>query len=171
MKKFALSMFALVASAVYAEQLNWQIDQDGSSGTAYAFSYAKVAVTPSDGGNVLSYLPIQDAEGETSVLAAGVPESGSTGYGTEKVTSVFDPAYRSNDYSVRFELYDEYDTYIAFRMFNYDHLTDYLVASSMEQKGGTLKVDSFTGVPEPSCGLLVLLGSALLALRRRTFGA
>ena len=114
-------------------------------------SYAKVST---DGGQ--TYLTLYRAQG------------GSTGqdmltYGnTGRVGFSSTPSFTS----FLFEVYDGYDKKLGWTTLAYDKASKYIYNNPTES-GGTSVFHVAQLIPEPTSGLLLLLGAAGLALRRR----
>lgn len=81
-------------------------------------------------------------------------------------------SYASESYSFAIELFNEGGNYVAQSSVadggwvNFSSLAQYIINSPMATPVATWAPSSYA-VPEPSSGLLMLLGGALLALRRR----
>lgn len=143
-------------------------------GSAFA---ARVRVT---GGNITEdtflnlYIPgygVDSGEVEFSDVGghwgAGVPTGNQSPLGD----------YGSPEYSFMIELgnidsSDNWTTVATSAATSYSSLGDYIHATFDINPGqfATWTPDQFTAVPEPSGGLLTLMGVALLALRRRRMG-
>ena len=123
----------------------------------------------------------EDAD-SNPILSSYVDSSGTaykavdrTMFDTAKVVAELPSAYQDSAYNFYVELYDSNNTLVGFsNAVNYDNLSQY-IASSVEQAtqlgmyNGGWSADSsgYTSVPEPTSGVMLLLGAALLGLRRR----
>ena len=158
--------FAVCGSSARADYwLNWRVDDSGS----YSFDYAKVAVN--SGSGYSSYLvSIGDFAGYDYY---GADEGGkSVNAGDELGITFAGTGNPVNDYLFRVELYDADDKLLAAS----DSIS-WGTAVNPENSYGTLNLmnpaaqpwvaQNFHVVPEPTSGMLFLLGLASLALRRK----
>ena len=157
MKKMISAMMILAAGIAFADYgyLNFVIDQAGT-GNPIAFEYARVGVEGQD-----AYL---DMQGTTSpwVLQDG------SGYATDPNMANLG-AYDSPFYSYYVELYDmAFNAVGRSDAYAYGDLKSH-ISTEMGQGGITSSwtVSVFHSVPEPTSGVLFLLGLASLALRRK----
>ena len=156
-KKLILGVAAAVCGIALAEDsyLYWQINQQGAE-KPIEFAYAQVKATK-DGGDI--YV------GE----AMGVTDVGKTAISAGPIDSAFNmSAYgEGSGYSFVVELMNsELGVIGESATFSYADIAPY-IWSPMGQKGASAwTVTAFT-VPEPTSGLLLLLGVAGLALRRK----
>ena len=166
---------ALVLSAAFssrADYLYWQILQDPDSEDSVPFTYAKIAVK-GEGIADGTYLTLSGTDGETDVLHSSFNfESPAPGYSTLETYSNLS-RYGLTDASVLSfvaELYSLADggdhlvgvsPTIAYDMLKFADYTD------MNLSRMPFVFNSFSAVPEPSNALLILLGFAMLSLRRR----
>lgn len=137
-----------------------------------AFSYAKLAYALTDGG-LKDYLTISDT-GARAVAPAG---DGDTGTTTESVFSRLDSSYLAeskswSDYAFAVEIYNSTGTLIGLsETFAYGdilaNLYEYGGLQYIGEDGVTPKGISVGMIPEPTSGILLLLGLAGLALRRK----
>jgi hypothetical protein len=155
---------ALTTSTVSAGTLYWQITSD----TGVDFSIARLVVTD---GSTTTYLPNSDG-----VLASDFNDA--TGTGTQLAMQQTDiSAYTGSQYSFFVEMVNyasdpesvtQGDTYsyqdlltAGYVSFGADDVTAVTIAAQGANLGGS------SAVPEPSSGLLLVIGGAMLALRRR----
>lgn len=164
MKRFLLSALAVAAAAsLRASTLYWQVSDQGAGNE---FSYARVRATQTPGG---------DGTVVASAVADGVTDQ--TGTGTQVSPVVSDLG--STDYS-GYYFYVEMVNYAdgsSTRSVNKDYPWSYsqLVSSGYISTGNSVATPSAFAsgaldggsVPEPTSGMLLLMGGALLALRRR----
>ena len=137
---------AMVASA--NSYLYWMVDNPtvaGGSVPASEYKFARLSAT--DGNEI-----------ESLALAGG-----STGTSWADVS-----AYANTDYSFFVELLnDDYDVMTAQKNIGtYAELSNYIKDSAMDMTQMAINVNSFN-VPEPTSGLLMLLGVGLLGLKRK----
>ena len=174
----ALSIFALVASVLAARAeddlyFRWMIDQSEADSRT-RFAYAMISVT---GGGVAekTYLTVEDPEnpgGWADTFAPSNPDS--TGLGTMTL-----PAYSSlaqlaatdvQALSFALELYNADWVIVGSKTVTFE---DVAAMGAIYQDMNTTGITPYVftaDVPEPTGGLLGLLGFALLALRRKRMG-
>ena len=161
LKIAALALVSLVAVTVKAEALYWQVDQ-GS--TDQEFQYAILKVT---GGG------LSDPQQLAGAAAEGTAPDQFVSLQNTDISS-----YASSGYSFFVELanYDNgsWKTVTAGTPVSYDNLysggyvaTSFQQGLNISQSGGYNLGAGAAAVPEPSSGLLLLMGGAMLALRRR----
>lgn len=163
--KTALTLLVLsLGLSAQADYMLWCVDETPSD-AAVSFAYARVVVQ-GEGVTEGTYLTVAGTDGLTEVVASSFPENG---YSTEQVYSNLGD-YNSAGYSFAVELYGLEDemvgksAYVSYA----DMLSNFAVYSNMSQTGVTPYVyGAFTATPEPTSGLLMLLGLGMLALRRK----
>ena len=154
----------LTTSTVSAGTLYWQITSD----TGVDFSIARLVVTD---GSTTTYLP--DSEG---VFASDFNDA--TGTGTQLAMQQTDiSSYTGDAYSFFVEMINytsDPETVTQGQTYSYQDLTSagYVSFSSDDVTAVTMAAAAANmgaggAVPEPSSGLLFLIGGAMLALRRR----
>lgn len=171
MKKLVLAAFvALSGSYLMAEDqyLMWMLGDtirvDGDQYTLTGSESVRIAVADESGVATTKYLDLYGNPGE------------STSFGTD--TSAIDAQIFSvlagvTDYSNSsfvFELINGSDVIGQSGPLTYGSLGAYISNMKFGHEGslkGAYSVDAFTSVPEPTSGLLLLLGVAGLALRRK----
>ena len=161
MKNTILAAVLLTGAGVFAEDsyLYWQVDQEEES-NPIEFTYAQVKATKPDADDIYIGNELLGVEGF---------EEGGTATWAGPINSAFSASsYGENTgYSFVVELLDsEFGVIGESATFGYADIAPY-VWSPMGQTGvSTWTVTAFT-VPEPTSGLLFLLGLASLALRRK----
>ena len=155
---------ALATSTVSAGTLYWQITSD----TGVDFSVARLVVTD---GSTTTYIP-----GEKGLLATDFDEV--KGTGTQLAMQQTDiSSYTSDAYSFFVEMINyaaDPETVTKGATYKYNDLVsagyvsfgaDDVTAVTMAATAANMGAGG--AVPEPSSGLLLLMGGAMLALRRR----
>ena len=169
----SLALLALMFAALPALSgvLYWQVSSaEDENGNALTFSYATVRMGDS------SMEPGVDAE--TGMLNAFDTDGNqvspyvmSSG-GNSTVAIYSGPISNPDDLSKSFlvELWNESDSLVGWQMYAYDDVDSYIWSADALASVGTVlpaTFNSFTAaVPEPSSGLLLIIGAGLLALRR-----
>ncbi|MCQ2391808.1 MAG: PEP-CTERM sorting domain-containing protein [Kiritimatiellae bacterium] len=162
-KLLMLMVVALLGLASYGEVMYWQV---GSSGTNVAddkWTMAQIHVT---GGATDTYLNIWTNDGW--VEAGALDKSAGGAYFDLTGFTSSDPAY-----SFVLELVnDEYEVQGTSTAFSYAQLQSQtgVVQASIDSIGPLNYVSwnaGFVDIPEPTSGLMLLLGASLLALRRK----
>ena len=164
MKKTMLMIIvALTGAALHADYqyLYWMVDETHDT-DQYQFTYATVKAGDS------SYLYLYDQSGNTGdykfyasdvVTGANAGLSTSAGY-----AGLGDGNY--SDSTFLFELWNQYDEKVGWKSVSYSALSGNIFANTQSGSGSTPYVVSNL-VPEPTSGMLLLIGIAGLALRRR----
>lgn len=177
MKTVVASVLLALGLSVRADYLLWQVEQTAED--AIPFTYAKLSVK---GGSLTdqTYLSVgvwtQDGPDLSSVP---VQEIGHSNFEAEQTgPSVLQSyanlgEYANSAYSFAVELYsftDGHENLLAVSDYvRYSEMVrDFHVYSNMSQSGITpYTYGTFRAVPEPTGGLLVLMGLGALALRRK----
>ena len=148
-----LLMAGVAAHAEYSSYFYWQVDDSVAD-----FSYAQLRLS---GGS--QYFTI----GDTAYTKVGAAE-GDLGRTTLAVAANLG-SYASSEYSFLVEVFGEDDGLLAFSdTFSYDDIAGSFVYSDMGSTlSGTAYGVSVSNVPEPTSGVLLLLGLAALGLRRK----
>lgn len=169
--KMKIFSFLLVACAAFASRaedsyLYWMVDTESAS--EFKYSTVKVKAVPSEGGG--GYLSLYT--GENHSLGTAVSESlvtSAANYGLAFYAGLVAPASSSFSYLV--ELWNDRTVVAQSEMLTYSEDAAQYIAT-MSGAGGINPVTpwmagGFSAAPEPSSGLLMLIGCAALALRRR----
>lgn len=165
-KKFTTAAFvALAALAARSEYLYWMISQPDPTAENYtAFDYATVKI-----------------DGQSDYLSLGDPDDPSANYGTEAVSGEDGYSMDEGAYALisgyqelpagtqfLFELWsDSSADRVGWASYTKGEIAGYVVNSFNQMAGNPLAVTQPRLVPEPTSGMLLLLGVAGLALRRR----
>lgn len=167
-----MAALAVIACAgmVHAEYFLWfQVDQSAET-DPIAFDTARVSYRSSDKGPYSDYLQANNG-GEYGIGAWEAVGDGkiSTDADQQGIFPLDGGNY--NDYQFRVELWSENDQMLAVsESASFDYLKNTLKAISPitgTTQEGTWSVSGFSAVPEPTSGMLFLLGLASLALRRK----
>ena len=174
MKKIILALaFSCAVLALSAEgdkYLYWMVEDSNIQ-----FDYARVAATKKVDNVVVGvtylniYPPATDEAGNIYQYAEQPAKLGSDGYATDKTYGLLAGSTDWSSYSFVIELLNEdYDVKATGGESRYSDLLKYMISSPLDQPEAWT-VSSFTPspVPEPTSGLLMLLGAAVLALRRK----
>ncbi len=166
--------FLLVCGAFIAaadgSYLYWMVAADNyTPGTDY--STVKIAAKDNSSGAV-SYLTSY-SYGDGAVIGDSVSSTITSAYASQGLGLYAAlGSYASESYSFAIELFNEGGNYVAQSnvadggWVNFSSLAQFIINSPMATPVATWAPSSYA-VPEPSSGLLMLLGGALLALRRR----
>ena len=151
-----LLMAGVAAHAEYSSYFYWQVDDSVAD-----FSYAQLRLS---GGS--QYFTI----GDTAYTKVGAETTGGATLGqTTLAVAANLGSYASSEYSFLVEVFGEDDGLLAFSdTFSYDDIAGSFVYSDMGSTlSGTAYGVSVSNVPEPTSGVLLLLGLAALGLRRK----
>lgn len=158
MRKVFLALAAAVlAQAASAGYLYWQVNQAAAK-SPVGFSYAILNAVDADGGRT---------------ALDGVLAQDGNPIASDAINTLLDLAYEDG-YTFEFQLFDNNDVLVAASEYTYEwaDLKPYLYEEMVTAGAKPLEVVDFAGpVPEPSGGLLVALGLAAIALRRRRVAA
>lgn len=151
-----------IATTAMAEAdsiLYWMVDKPTYEDSSVAFDHVKIQAV---GGGAGSYLYTFNQEGSTGHYETYVKGSGDTTGG------IFSGLFDGNnvDYFL-VELYDAADSRVAWQRVSYQMAFDNGSISSPLAAGGATVYTISQVVPEPTSGILLLLGFAGLALRRK----
>ena len=168
-KLIAFSVAAVLVTALRADysSLYWTINAKDNLG-AVPFDYAKVyAVNNRTGsGTYLNYVGANGVVDGQTEFGSDVYTSGNglalAGESWAEITGEM----RSGDWLFSFLLYDQDGNEVghSLRTYTFGDVANYVADFGTTPSGGALAVGV---VPEPTSGLLLLLGFASLALRRK----
>jgi len=158
-KSFVAGMLLLAGASASAGTLYWQVTSD----TGATFEEAWLVAESRSNGN-LTYIEGVDSDGQSPSSTA--------------LTQTDISAYEGDGYLFYVEMsnynssIDDYETVATGYKFSYDELVSsgYVAASPLEVNdaiAAASEANMGSSVPEPSSGLLLLIGGAMLALRRR----
>ena len=173
-KLIAFSVAALLVTALRADysSLYWTINE-AQNYCGAPFDYAKVyAVNNGTGsGTYLNYVGAEGIEAGQAEFYSDVhlPEEIGRGIGYALAGpswAAITDEMRSGDWLFSFLLYDQDDRQVgrSIRTYTFGDLSNYVADFGTTPSGGALAV---AVAPEPTSGLLLLLGFASLALRRK----
>ena len=158
-KVAAVAFASLVAVTAKAEALYWQVDQ----GVTYPeFEYAILNVTGGELGNNSQRLAAASAEGTAPNQYVSVQNTDISSYASDTYSFFVELANYNND-SWKPVKAGTPVSYTALQSGGYV-ATSFQEGLKIAQSGGYNMGQS---VPEPTSGLLLLMGGAMLALRRR----
>ena len=160
LKYFVIAALMATAMPLYADMLYWMVDnpEDTWNGGLVNFAYAKIFALDAD-DNATPLIPYSDG-----VRLDGVTEVAASGNTVEALYS--GDFISSNVKSFLVELYGEneqqpvaWQTYLAEEALS-------SIWHEAQNMTGSKPLSVTEVVPEPTSGLLLLIGGALLALRR-----
>ncbi|MBQ3806631.1 MAG: PEP-CTERM sorting domain-containing protein [Kiritimatiellae bacterium] len=150
-----------IATTAMAEAdsiLYWMVDKPKYEDSSVAFDHVKIKAV--DGGTG-SYLYMFNQGASTGYDVAFAKESGDTTGG------LFSGLFDGNVDYFLIELFDDSDSRVAWQRVSYQMAFDNGSISSPLAAGGATVYTISQVVPEPTSGILLLLGFAGLALRRK----
>lgn len=156
-KTLVAGMLLLAGASASAGTLYWQVTAD----TGKTFDEAWIVAESKSDGN-LTYIEGVDSDGQTPSSTA--------------LTQTDISAYEGDGYLFYVEMCNynngNYDTVATGYKYSYDELVSsgYVAASPLEVNDAIAAASGAnfgSPIPEPSSGLLLLIGGAMLALRRR----
>ena len=157
MKKVIVAAFVVTAAvSARAGYLYWMIEQDASSDEAIQFEYATIK---QDGQTLAIYSP-DGFELGTEVSA------GDDGYNMDDGGYAMLSGATTGSTSFLVELWNGSDV-VGWARYGSADIAKHIVDTFNTSGGVPLYVTQPTLVPEPTSGILLLLGMAGLALRRR----
>jgi len=164
----SLMFGALIASA--DSYLYWMVDQSAAS--SYTYNTVKVAQS-NDGGESCTFLNLYYGDG-TAVGGTAVSSETTKDYADAGLGLYAALGADAASYSYAIELFNDGDfvakSGLRGQWFSYETLQDYIVSSSMATPASAWAPTPFA-VPEPNSALLILVGCALLGLKRRKLRA
>ena len=161
-------LFAGSSLTLGAEVLCWMVEEDPQT---VKFAYAQVVAEDVSGNR--QELEIYDMSAGRKIDEVTTMDADGTGYATSKAWVSLDYAPAGSGwtgYSFFVELLDENEITIKgwqSETMRYGDLANYIWGSSTERLPEALVFRGVSSVPEPTSGLLMLLGAAALALRRK----
>lgn len=166
MKKLVFALAVIASTAVFADSyLYWMVD------TSTSYEYARVSV---DGNYLTIYdsafdTPYTDGgatftDGGGSVSAANMSAAQTDGEAFYAALSSVPGASTASTFLI--ELYNDSGTFVGQQALSGNALVFYNSVTAAPVVGLPTTASSFA-IPEPSSGLLMLVGCAVLGLRRR----
>lgn len=158
LKLGAFAAVTFFAVSVQASALYWQVTAD----TGATFEYAQLMVTGGSLGTGSEVLDVVEAEGPQSgpnYVTLTNTELGE--YGTDAYSFFVEMVNYSNDQTVATGATYSYNELVS---------SGYVATgatSTAAAQAAASQANMGSAVPEPSSGLLLLMGGAMLALRRR----
>lgn len=153
----AIALASATALASSDSYIYWMVDQSD-----VAFNYAQIRI---DGGNYLN------AYSGATQLGTMVGVSGYTGAGSSGTSTgpIYSGTFDSSNVGMTFrvELYSGSNDLVGYQELGYSSVASAIFGVLNVGGARPAVFSSFTPVPEPTGGLLMLLGLAGLALRRR----
>ena len=164
MKKTMLMIIAaLTGAALHADYqyLYWMVDETQDT-DQYQFTYATVRAGDS------SYLNLYDQSGDTGDYKFYISNlaTANTGLSTSAGYAGLGEGVDYDDATFFFELWNQYDEKVGWKSVGYSALSGNIFANTQSGSGSSPYVVSNV-IPEPTSGMLLLIGIAGLALRRR----
>lgn len=164
-------LFILIAGSsltLGAEVLCWMVEENPQT---VKFTYAQVVAADESGNR--QELEIYDMSAGRKIDEVTTMDADITGYATDRAWVSLDYAPAGSQwvgYSFFVELLDEDENTIKSwqsESLRYSDLANYIWGSSTERLPEAMVFKGVSCVPEPTSGLLMLLGVAVLSLRRK----
>ena len=167
-KPLAALAVACAACTAFADLFYWQISEavygasTGREGESVEFSYASVSA---DDGTTRHLLHVYDQSGETEFWRLYARQDDATS-ANPTYSGSFDSSLISSLYV---QLWDSSDTEVAWQRYTVSDVSGSIWkgATDTAPSGGATVWTVTSVVPEPTSGLLLLLGLAGLGLRRK----
>ena len=168
-KSCVAALSAVVALSASADLLYWTVSDakfdanSGKEGTSALFAYATISAD--DGG---TYLRAYDQNGQTDYWKLYA-----TGYASSKelndsTGAAYYGAFDSDAVTrLKVELWDASGVKVGWQTYGVSSLIDSIWKGDTPSASGATAFQATSFVPEPTSGILLALGGALLALRRR----
>lgn len=167
--------FLLAASVAHADLLYWQVDSTTTSGTAYEnFAYATIKVSSDNGATSTLLTNYASPGADSGYVPVGKNLITATGYYAD--LAGYYPS-TTPEYSYVIELIDSTGDVLANSGWTkLSAVESYISKSTFDSNwtamtaalpGGNAGWRAGAAVPEPTSGLLMLIGAAMLGLRRR----
>ena len=164
----AATVLALAAMARAEDNslLYWMVENPVYSynNESVDFKYAKIQAIDNDGANGASYLYVYNQQGSTGYdRAYDIP--GDNGYSTGGIYSGLFDGTKVDTFLI--ELYSATNDKVGWQSVSYAQAFNNGSIATTMQTGGATVLAVGQVVPEPTSGLMLLIGLAGLALRRR----
>lgn len=171
---YKIGMFclgALLASGVSAEILYWQVTTDSQQ----QFNYAQLHVIDASATSGEA-VDTTIARASVNKLLATATSDGGSPYSSTTIQQTDLGTYNSSTYSFYVELVNYSNGTVESvgkgAVWNYNDLSAYIANDALTANAARAALQSSSGlsmgsIPEPTSGLLLLMGGAMLALRRR----
>lgn len=163
----AMSVGAFAAEDSYLYWMVGDTTKPGSTTEKYAYDYAKVSYVASDNSTGYLNLYYQNDSGSlvgaSGIFSSMVQDYAGTGLG-------FYAKFAENVTYSSFvvELFNDANVFVAqSQALSYGSAQDYIALNGIGSPAKMVWVAPSYAVPEPNSALMLLLGSAVLALRRR----
>ena len=168
-KSCVAALAAAVALSASADLLYWTVSDakfDANSGKAGAQAQFAYATISADGGE--TYLRAYDQNGQTDYWKLYATGYASTMELNDSTGAAYYGAFDSDDVtSLKVELWNASNEKVGWQTYGMSSLMESIWKGDTPGGSGATAFHATSFVPEPTSGLLLALGGALLALRRR----